>query len=379
MQVAFQNFKSSILGCAFIVLICLSCGMYDAPSGTYTDYFPPISLLQSGVVNKYYVHTHIAGEQDTSTHIYYRAYQLKGDDLVINNYVDVFTKQLEKKLELSNDQFISKQRTRIYQSIGAIHSTIHDSISIDWVNQDAKEKSIEHFSWGSIITENHQISNKDSTYLDLSSKVFLSKGTIVQQQEQETSSHNYTYKNIYTEGLGLTRTEFRIENQSSWHELVEQIHLDDFLATREENLNLIGYIDTLQSLDIDKPFPMCLLRDNIYQYYVDGKSIHYLDGKSGIWKIINENLDTTKLFEESGYLTFRFIINCEGRAGRHVTEEADLDFQPKQFSQETKDHFYSILQKMDNWFPTEYEGERVDAYSYLTFKLEDGELIEILP
>ncbi len=72
-------------------------------------------------------------------------------------------------------------------------------------------------------------------------------------------------------------------------------------------------------------------------------------------------------------------MNCKGEAGRFVTEQADLDFQPKEFNPATVAHCCELLKGLKDWDATHINKETIDAVFYFTFKLRSGVLKDILP
>jgi hypothetical protein len=163
-------------------------------------------------------------------------------------------------------------------------------------------------------------------------------------------------------------------------ELIEQIPFKEFQQRANHGVKRVGYIDPRSVLDQGSDFKLCDKQVKVADYYNgQDKRAQYVGGKKAIWELVNQHLDKSKLFNESGYLTLRFIVNCEGEAGWFTMEEADLDFQPKRFHTETIQHFFEILYQHPNWKPCIIREEARDAYTYITFKLKDGEIIEILP
>jgi hypothetical protein len=83
--------------------------------------------------------------------------------------------------------------------------------------------------------------------------------------------------------------------------------------------------------------------------------------------------------EQTGYVTIRFIVNCEGHAGRFRLETFSADCVPKQFDNIVTQQLLNITRNLQDWKPATYEGKKVDTYYYLTFKITEGKLTDILP
>jgi hypothetical protein len=72
-------------------------------------------------------------------------------------------------------------------------------------------------------------------------------------------------------------------------------------------------------------------------------------------------------------------MNCKGERGRYICEEANLDFEPKRFDKEVRDYLLKQVIKTKGWKPQPLGEETRDAYVYITFRLKDGKIIELLP
>lgn len=117
----------------------------------------------------------------------------------------------------------------------------------------------------------------------------------------------------------------------------------------------------------------------VLQYYNFAKGFQYQGEKPKINEHFKSGLKTKGRKNESGFLTIRFIVNCEGKTGRFRVQEMDENYNPKRFNNELTDQLLTLTKNMDGWIIGEYEGKAYDYYQYLTFKIEDGQLIEIMP
>lgn len=147
--------------------------------------------------------------------------------------------------------------------------------------------------------------------------------------------------------------------------------------TNEEYPLQVGDICFNHKID-DPDFKLC--DDNgILQYYNFEKGLQYKGEKPAIKKHFKEGLKAKGLEEDTGYITIRFIVNCEGKTGRFRVQEMDNDFNEKEFSVDLKMQLLNLTEKMPGWPAGEYEGKIRDYYQYLTFKIEGGNLVEIMP
>ena len=162
-------------------------------------------------------------------------------------------------------------------------------------------------------------------------------------------------------------------------ELVKQFHWKDFKAMANSAPKRVAYINPAKRIDRNSNFSPCENSNKIHDYYNGTPHAGLRTGKRGWQKLFQQKGNSSNASKESGYLTFRFVINCEGKTGWFTTEEADLDFQPKEFPPELVQHYFDIIEKVDDWRPVVIRQKAADAYAYLTLKLKDGELIDILP
>jgi hypothetical protein len=129
---------------------------------------------------------------------------------------------------------------------------------------------------------------------------------------------------------------------------------------------------------IDDPdFKLCD-ENRVFQYYNFGKGLQYHGEKIKINEHFN-GLIAKEQKDESGFLTIRFIVNCQGKTGRYRVQGMNNDYKEKAFNKNLTSQLLSLTKQLDGWVVGEYEGKAYDYYQYLTFKIENGKLIEIMP
>jgi hypothetical protein len=131
---------------------------------------------------------------------------------------------------------------------------------------------------------------------------------------------------------------------------------------------------------VDDPnFKVCD-ETNVYQYYNFANGIPYIGEKPKLVRFFNEKLKTTEEKGETGYVTIRFVVNCEGKTGRFRVQEMDMNYQPRKFGETLTKQLLELTKQLEGWFLPQDEAKAVyDYYQYLTFKIENGKLTEILP
>jgi hypothetical protein len=137
--------------------------------------------------------------------------------------------------------------------------------------------------------------------------------------------------------------------------------------------------DTAFDDKIDDPnFKVCD-ENKVFQYFNFQKGFQYKGEKVKINEDFNEGFKAKESINDTGYLTIRFIVNCEGKTGRFRVQGMDKAYNEKEFNKELVNEFLNLCKKLDGWMVGEDRGAKRDYYQYLTFKLESGKLIEITP
>lgn len=139
----------------------------------------------------------------------------------------------------------------------------------------------------------------------------------------------------------------------------------------------VGNIEFDEKLD-NPNFKRCLDEKYVFQYYNDSKGFQYKSEKRGIEKeILTLNLPENK--EANGYITIRFVVNCEGKSGMFRMQQIDNEYKEYTFDKKLSDQLLNFTKKLNGWIPKEIEEKKVDYYQYLTYKIENGKVSEILP
>lgn len=131
----------------------------------------------------------------------------------------------------------------------------------------------------------------------------------------------------------------------------------------------------------DENFNICN-EGNIKQYYVRRSSDtppSYKGEKRGLEKAVFSKYRFLESEKENGYVTIRFIVNCEGKTGRFRMEEMDFAYKPQKFDVKITSQLLEIVKKLNGWTPRKRNGNNLDFYQYLTFRIEKGQITKILP
>jgi len=140
--------------------------------------------------------------------------------------------------------------------------------------------------------------------------------------------------------------------------------------------NNVGDINTDPMLD-DSTFRACR-ESNIPQYY--SVQSGFEGEKPAIIRYFKQNFKKEKTFaQENGYLTIRFVVNCNGQTGRFRIMEMNPDYQPKKFHDALSAQLLRLTKQMTGWLPGKNENIPYDYYQYLTFTIVQGEITQITP
>ena len=135
------------------------------------------------------------------------------------------------------------------------------------------------------------------------------------------------------------------------------------------------YIDP-ETAHLNEGFSVC--DENYIAQYYNTPEMPYPNGKNGFRDYINLAYVNDN-YSDSGYLNIRFIINCEGEAGRFVIHENNLDLEPNTFNEDLKNQLFKLTSEIKGWKPIVLYDDVRDSYMYVSYRIENGEITEIIP
>lgn len=143
--------------------------------------------------------------------------------------------------------------------------------------------------------------------------------------------------------------------------------------TFPENVGEIPF-DSLQD---DPGFVVCNPK-RVLEYY--NTTSYYKDHKKEIAKYLLNNFSTQDSFQgQNGFLTIRFIINCNGNTGRFRLFEMDGNYRPIHFDEALSRQLLKLVKQVSGWRPAVYKEKVYDSYQYITFHIRNGKIISISP
>lgn len=138
----------------------------------------------------------------------------------------------------------------------------------------------------------------------------------------------------------------------------------------------VGYIPQkwFDSEDFEPCFP-----EKIFPYNIGRNSARFRPGKDSLRRYFATNYDHKGIINESGYITIRFMINCNGVTGRFEILEVGLDYREKSFNKVLSNHLMELTASLKDWHPLELGEPAYDSFIHITYKIDNGDLVEILP
>lgn len=379
-----KNFMRQYFSPLHIFYTCLlSIASCSAPVPNYDlagPYMPPEEQLRAGIVNKYYLHYQSEDGYERSTDIvYYRYEWLPSDRLLVTTYNPGFQEYTERELAIQGPQWMI-QRNRAFWRGEEYETELIEPLFLDWEAPNAHYTTYTKYERNREYRELEQQAVTD-TIVDerMAKKLSWSRRLTYERDGEDTTSYDATIHEVYAAGMGLWGKAYDFGNGIGQLVLVEQMSVAEFERRAVRAPKRVAYIDPDEVLDRYAYFSPCGDPDRIYDYYNGRVDAGFKGGKRSLERALEGKLDAGILFGESGYLTLRFVINCEGRVGWFKVEEADLNYQLTSFRRETIQHVFDVIQDLSPWQPGIINGEVADTYAYITLKLNNGNLVEILP
>ncbi len=140
--------------------------------------------------------------------------------------------------------------------------------------------------------------------------------------------------------------------------------------------NHVGDIEYDSSID-DSSFFICNEK-YIYQYYSVGTS--YMGGRKALREEVFNQVKKINLVldKKSGVVTFRFVVNCKSETGRYRYKAIDSNFSETTFKDSEVEKLKIAVKSLKNWVSgIKKNGDRVDSYYQINFKIKDGTIIDI--
>lgn len=139
----------------------------------------------------------------------------------------------------------------------------------------------------------------------------------------------------------------------------------------------IGYIDQEKALLNDR-YELCY-DGNLYHTYNGAGLKAYFETKKRFRNSLEKSYNATENYMSSGYLNFRFLVNCEGNPGWFKVIQMNLDLVESKLDKNMVDELLKFTSDPVHWNSIEYKGNAVNYYMYVSYRLENGKVTEIIP
>ncbi|MDC8098618.1 hypothetical protein [Chryseobacterium rhizosphaerae] len=140
----------------------------------------------------------------------------------------------------------------------------------------------------------------------------------------------------------------------------------------------IGDIEFDPATD-NKDFNFCFGK-YIFQYFnYTNEPENYNGEKIEIDKIFFTQYQNQDIPNETGLVRIRFVVNCKGETDRFRMMGMDENYRSKKFNSKITSQLIAITKGLNGWKPKKIKEHDVDYYQYLIFRIENGNLIEIMP
>ncbi|MDO7846034.1 hypothetical protein Q5H92_06685 [Hymenobacter sp. M29] len=147
------------------------------------------------------------------------------------------------------------------------------------------------------------------------------------------------------------------------------------LPSRAQYLSFNGgeYLDTTTTRN-----PACAKVPTAPYFAVDGK--YPLSSATLVREATAFLAHDSRKFGGSGYVTFRFVIDCAGfRQPMTQVLQTDANYMPTHFRPELVNELYAFLKTLKDWRAATHSGYAVSYFTYLTFKITDGKVVAVIP
>lgn len=144
---------------------------------------------------------------------------------------------------------------------------------------------------------------------------------------------------------------------------------------REKYSHHVGYISPENVIQVVDDFSLCGNEELIGYYHSAAPKI-YRGTKHRFREFVLSSFQN-KGFDGSGYLNLRFHVNCKGQVGNLEVNQLDDNFHKQSLSIDMVDQIVGLISHAENW--DTFAAGDYNYYMYLNFKIENGDITEIIP
>lgn len=116
-------------------------------------------------------------------------------------------------------------------------------------------------------------------------------------------------------------------------------------------------------------------------YYYDLEIKYPVSSARLLDRVIAQIADHENESIESGYITFQFFVNCEGKTSRFRLFQTDMNYKPYRFHTDLVNALFEFTKGLDRW-PHEIEAHgisRLNYFAYVSYKIKNGMPVAVIP
>ncbi|SHJ09946.1 hypothetical protein [Aquimarina spongiae] len=114
--------------------------------------------------------------------------------------------------------------------------------------------------------------------------------------------------------------------------------------------------------------------DRITQYYSIGTN--YQGGEKAIKKELKGLINNLN-FNDSGFITYRFVVNCKNKTGRFRVKTVNSNLKENTFNSDNIKRIQESIESLKGWKAGKRKDEILDSYYVLNFKVQNNKIVDI--
>ncbi len=149
-----------------------------------------------------------------------------------------------------------------------------------------------------------------------------------------------------------------------------------FEVDTEKYQHYVGYINQDKAL-LNSKYKLCD-ESRVYKVHHGAPKDAFKGSKKRFKDYILSNYKNES-YKDSGYLNFRFLVNCEGNVGWFEIIEMNLELEETKLNKKMVDQLLTLTSDSKNWAIYNYKNQPKNYYMYISYRIENGEITQILP
>jgi hypothetical protein len=139
-------------------------------------------------------------------------------------------------------------------------------------------------------------------------------------------------------------------------------------------------LDSIERLKLCEPTYVL----QYYEFQLSGEGMKTTDMKNSksSSQILNEwnaLFKKPENFNQSGFLTVRFVVNCQLETCCYNIYSMDENYQPVAYNENVKTQLIAFIKNLNGWKTGEYDSKATNYFYYLNFVIKNGEFKRVSP